>query len=142
VCVRALVIITMERFVWHACKARVMYKIYVCTGYINRGKLCVAYLQSTGTVCDTYICALVVFHFEDTLISRSVLLYCSLHCSRCIVLLFPAVLVIGTGMKRQPAERGSTARATPCDFVLFKNIHSDWSCGGALRRENVFWKEL
>ena len=92
------------------------------TGYSNRGKLRVAYLQSTGTMYDTYMWTLVVSHFEDTLISRSAPLYCSLHCSHCIVLVFPAkcgiaVLVIGTGMKRQPAERGSTARALPCVFL-------------------------
>ena len=40
--------------------------------------------------CTIYIYKLVVFHFEDTLISRSAPLHCSLHCSHCIVLLFPA----------------------------------------------------
>jgi len=50
VCVCAVVIVTMESFVLHAYKARVLYKRYVCTGYSNRGKLCVVYLQSTGTI--------------------------------------------------------------------------------------------
>jgi len=40
--------------------------------------------------CTIYIYKLVVFHFEDTLISRSAPLHCSLHCSHCVVLLFPA----------------------------------------------------
>lgn len=72
-----------------------------------------------------YVYSLVVFHFEDTVISRSAPLYCSLHCSYCIVLLFPAkcgiaVLVIDTGMKRQPGERGSTLRTSPCVFCPFQ----------------------
>ena len=43
--------VTVESSVLPTYKARVLYKkLYVCTGYSNRGKPSVVYLQSKGTI--------------------------------------------------------------------------------------------